>query len=174
MSILAASAVAQGPLYVQLTKFDALCDNGSAQVAVTGGTPSYTVTWSTGITGYILSNAVPADYTVTVTDALSNDTTIVFSIIDEECEVGISNHFTPNDDGYNDLWAITHLNYYPDFELFVYNRWGQLVHRQSQVYSPWDGTHLGVPLPDGAYYYVFYFDKNNKKKLLQGDVNILR
>jgi gliding motility-associated-like protein len=164
---------AQTPLYAELYKSEARCGNGNAWVKVTGGLGTYTVTWSNGTNGLLLSDAAPGDYTVHVKDDV-NDTLISFSILDEECEVNISNHFTPNDDNYNDRWQLVNIDFYPDFDLFVYNRWGQLVHRQTQKYIPWDGTNLGVPLPDGPYYFVFYFDKNDKNRILKGDVNILR
>jgi gliding motility-associated-like protein len=163
----------QNTLSAELYKSEARCGNGSAEVNIISGLGSYTITWSTGVSGPLLSNAAPGDYTVHVKDD-SNDTLIVFSILDEECEVSISNHFTPNDDNYNDTWKLVNIDFYPDFDLFVYNRWGQLVHRQTQKYFPWDGTNLGVPLPDGPYYFVFYFDKNDKNRILKGDVNILR
>lgn len=172
--LICAISDAQDTLKAILSKNDAYCGNGSAQVNIHGGLQPYNVIWSNGTSGATLYNAPPGDYTVSVKDAANRDTVIAFTITDEVCDVSISNHFTPNDDGYNDTWTLINVNYYPDFEVFVYNRWGQIVHHQSQNYIPWDGRHLGVPLPDGPYYYVFYFVKNDKSRILKGDVNILR
>ena len=43
---------------------------GSAVLVVQGGTPGYTVLWSNGATGMILSNLAAGSYSATVTDAL--------------------------------------------------------------------------------------------------------
>lgn len=61
----------------------------------------------------------------------------------------IPNTMTPNGDGYNDNWVIGGLERFPDAEVRVYSRWGQLVHR-SRGNDPWDGGEL----PEAVYYYV--------------------
>ncbi len=42
--------------------------DGSTQLIINGGTSPYTVTWSNGQQGTVLSNLSPGDYTATVTD----------------------------------------------------------------------------------------------------------
>lgn len=61
----------------------------------------------------------------------------------------IYNTLTPNGDGINDTWVIEGIHRFPDAEVLVYSRWGQLVHR-SRGYQPWDGGDL----PEAVYYYV--------------------
>lgn len=61
----------------------------------------------------------------------------------------IPNTMTPNGDGYNDTWDIGGLQRFPDAEVRVYSRWGQIVHR-TRGYQPWDGGEL----PEAVYYYV--------------------
>ena len=45
---------------------------------------------------------------------------------------------------------------YPDAEIKVYNRWGQLIFESSENYfgNEWDGTHKGEPLPFAVYYFT--------------------
>lgn len=50
-------------------------DNGSALVTASGGTPSYTYTWSNGFIGANATNLAPGNYTVTVKDANNCTTT---------------------------------------------------------------------------------------------------
>ena len=90
------------------------------------------------------------------------------------CEPIPETHFTPNGDDYNDTWNITKINLFPDFELFVYNRWGQLVHHQKNEYIPWDGKTLIIPVPDATYYYILYLSKNDRNKFIKGPVSIIR
>lgn len=61
----------------------------------------------------------------------------------------IYNTMTPNDDGINDTWRIVGIERFPDADVKVYSRWGQLVHR-TRGYQPWDGGNL----PEATYYYV--------------------
>jgi gliding motility-associated-like protein len=164
----------QNPLLVTLQKVDVTCFKGYASITITNGVSPYTILWSTGSTTLSANNLVVGSYSVNVKDASLKDTIIFFDISDDGCKVEISNHFTPNGDGFNDFWSISNISFYPDFELIIFNRWGQVLFQQTQEYIPWNGTYLGLPLPDGTYYYVFYFDKNNKHKFLKGDVSILR
>lgn len=69
-------------------------------------------------------------------------------------DVFIPTAFSPNDDGLNDTWKIPALNAYPDFELTVYNRQGQIVFQNKKSQRPWDGKYKGIPLPVGVYVYV--------------------
>ena len=66
----------------------------------------------------------------------------------------INNVFTPNGDGINDVfnfgeYAMESVNVY------LYNRWGELVFNWNTVDTEWDGRGLdGEDLPEGVYYYV--------------------
>jgi gliding motility-associated-like protein len=109
---------------------------------------------------------------VTINGSL--DTTITIKVEKDKCKVVMSNHFTPNGDSYNDVWSVGNTQYYPKFELFVFNKWGQQVHSQRGTFEAWDGKWNGINVPDGTYYYVFYYDSGNKRELEKGDVTILR
>lgn len=63
---------------------------------------------------------------------------------------------TPNNDGRNDFLRIENIEAYPENEVVIVNRWGQTVYRRANYTNldPWDGTHNGNPLPQGAYYLV--------------------
>lgn len=153
------------------------CTKGAAGIQLLGlqNNDTLTIEWSNGQTGVYSIGDLSADsYNVHIKIKHKLDTTITYSILNDKCIVGISNHFTPNDDNYNDLWQITNWNYYPHFELYVFNKWGQQVHSQKGNYTPWDGKWIGINAVDGTYYYVFYFDGGNKHKFLKGDVTILR
>lgn len=162
-------------LSVNLTSVNEICLKGSAEIQISGGKQPYTINWSTGA-GNVnsIKDLDAGDYSVNVKDSTNKDTTVTFTIAKEECPVVVSNHFTPNDDNYNDKWQIGNTYHYPEFELYVYNKWGQQVHHQKDHYIPWDGRWNGLDAPDGTYYYVFYYKKSDKNKFLKGDVTILR
>jgi gliding motility-associated-like protein len=161
-------------LMVTFSKTDKECDLGKASVHVVQGHPPYHFYWSDGSGGEYISNLAAGDYSVKVTGDGGQDTTIHFTIEESICEPVAETHFTPNFDGYNDTWSISRLENFPNFELIVYNRWGQQVHHQFNTYIPWNGTSLGLALPDATYYYILFFDITDKNKFIKGDVSIIR
>ena len=57
--------------------------------------------------------------------------------------VNISEAFTPNQDGINDVWMIYNIENYPNNNLSVHNRWGKLVYSKKGYKNDWDGTFTG-------------------------------
>lgn len=68
--------------------------------------------------------------------------------------------FSPNGDGYNDLYVIQGLMEFPNHSLKIYTRWGALVWEAAPYLNDWNGTAgqgtlpLGEELPTGTYYYI--------------------
>ncbi|NMH29249.1 T9SS type B sorting domain-containing protein [Flavobacterium silvaticum] len=59
--------------------------------------------------------------------------------------------FTPNADGYNDVWKIKNLE--AGSTVTIFDRYGKMV-KQISGTSYWDGTYLGKPLPSTDYWFV--------------------
>jgi gliding motility-associated-like protein len=83
----------------------------------------------------------------------------------------IPNAFTPNNDGKNDTWNIPALDAYPNFELWVFNRYGEVVFKNSHLNKAWDGSYKANPLPTGAYPYLIKLNVANQ--ILKGTVMII-
>lgn len=66
----------------------------------------------------------------------------------------IPNTFTPNDDGINDLWRIGNVGQFPNIQVTVFDRWGQVVFKDIGYAQPWDGRNNDRKLPTATYYYV--------------------
>ncbi|MGB2702034.1 MAG: gliding motility-associated C-terminal domain-containing protein, partial [Chitinophagaceae bacterium] len=82
--------------------------------------------------------------------------------------------FTPNNDGLNDTWNIPALAAFPNFEILVYNRNGEIVFQNSKTSKPWDGRYKGLPQPAGVYIYVIHLNETTRTGLLKGFVQIIR
>ena len=65
--------------------------------------------------------------------------------------------FTPNGDGYNDLWFIKDLNQLPNYTLFIYDRYGKLLKQMNQNNSGWNGLFNGQELPSDDYWFNLTF-----------------
>ena len=66
-----ATISASNPIVIASTVQNASCtgvDNGAINLSVSGGTPSFTYSWSDGANSGNLTNAAPGNYSVTVTD----------------------------------------------------------------------------------------------------------
>lgn len=62
--------------------------------------------------------------------------------------------FTPNSDGDNDYFEIDNLHIlYPNCEVKIVNRWGNIVYESTGYAEPWDGRFKGEDLPLGTYFY---------------------
>ena len=84
----------------------------------------------------------------------------------------IPNAFTPNGDGLNDLWRIKELSYYPNCEVTIFDRYGQIVYFSKGYKNPWDGTKNGQPMAAGTYCYLI--DTKKLKTILKGFIVLLR
>lgn len=95
-------------------------------------------------------------------------------ILAPECDTFfMPNAFTPNGDGRNDLFRPTHSPYLTNFQLLVYNRWGQLVYTSHDHIKGWDGTRNGQPLPADTYAWMIQYENFEGVKRAQRGVVLL-
>ena len=77
---------------------------------------------------------------------------------DEEVNQDITNIFTPNGDGINEIFEVSRNNQSVSkcSTLRVYNRWGSLIYETKDVDAGWNGRNFsGIVVPGGTYYYVY-------------------
>jgi gliding motility-associated-like protein len=75
------------------------------------------------------------------------------------------NVFTPNTEGdnKNDKFVID-IEGWEEFEINIYNRWGELVFKTDDPINSWDGTIMnkGTKCPAGTYFYVINYKLKNR------------
>jgi len=70
--------------------------------------------------------------------------------------------FTPNNDGYNDLWNIfSFTEEQPAALIFIYDRFGKLLKQIAPGGPGWDGIYDGKPLPSSDYWFTMIYKINN-------------
>ena len=87
--------------------------------------------------------------------------------------VWVPDAFTPNGDGVNDTWRLPGIDAYPQAQLTIYNRWGEIVYQTTEGYThPFDGTYRGERLPTGTYTYMLHPAYN--RPVISGSVLLIR
>ncbi len=150
--------------------------NGEALSYPAGGNGGYNYDWANGNTTYHAEGLYGGITELLVTDILGciGNFEVDIPVIDVGC-IDPVNTFTPNGDAYNDTWVIDNMELYPNIEVNIFNRWGNLVKKYSNVYEPWDGMINGVEAPSGTYFYVINLDQGEKKgEGVSGNVSIVR
>jgi gliding motility-associated-like protein len=86
----------------------------------------------------------------------------------------VPNAFTPNGDGNNDDWRPRPV-FVKDYELRIYNRWGQLVFETNTKYDYFNGSKANDKLADDAYVYLIkYTGWDGSVHERKGNVTLLR
>ncbi|MFT5724288.1 MAG: gliding motility-associated-like protein, partial [Bacteroidia bacterium] len=83
--------------------------------------------------------------------------------------------FSPNNDGVNDLFKPTLVNY-QDFSMSIYNRWGEEIFKSNDPNIGWDGTYNGEVVMNGVYLYAMRFitTEDEAFKTVKGLVHVVR
>ena len=86
------------------------------------------------------------------------DSTVVNLIPQDQCTVDVYNAFSPNNDGTNDFWILDGIEGFPENQVFIYNRWGDIIIdfvNYNNTTVVWDGKNKnGRDVPMGTYFYV--------------------
>ncbi len=106
------------------------------------------------------------------------DTTTEEVCIDPDVSIYVPNTFTPNEDGLNDLFFAQGLGIDPDnFELWVFDRWGNLIFYTDDMNEGWNGKvqgHTEYCQEDTYVWKIRCRDMLEKKHSLIGHVNLIR
>ncbi|WP_027377995.1 T9SS type B sorting domain-containing protein [Kaistella palustris] len=135
--------------------------NTSIEVVAEGGTKPYWYYFN-GVKqrSPILQNPTEDSYQIQVqsdTGCFGPPKTVYF--------IKITNAFTPNGDGKNDVWKIDNLDKMQQVSLLITDRYGRKVFEAANpAKAEWDGKTNGRELPTSSYWYVVsWFDPVTQK-----------
>ena len=123
---------------------------------------------------------VPAKYPVTLyvttehgcVDSTTRDVLVVSEVI-----LYAPNTFTPDGDEFNQNWnfVIMGIDIY-DFNLKIFDRWGEMIWESNDPAIGWDGTYNGRIVQQGMYSWVIECKDqfNDAKHVFDGHINVLR
>ena len=96
--------------------------------------------------------------------------------IDPQFVLYVPNAFTPNDDGDNDFFYAKG-EYISDFEMRVFDRWGNMVYYSDTISKPWNGKNnsIGEIMQQDTYIYqIIIRDNRQKRHKYVGTVTLIK
>lgn len=92
-----------------------------------------------------------------------------------EPELFVPNAFSPNGDGINDFFTAAGVGI-RDFEIRIYNRWGEAVFLANGLDFQWDGRFRDDWLPPGLYPFVISYTDylGYSRKYYKGNIQLIR
>ncbi|HOH23123.1 MAG TPA: gliding motility-associated C-terminal domain-containing protein [Bacteroidales bacterium] len=93
----------------------------------------------------------------------------------DEPRIFIPRGFTPNYDGENDFFKVYSEQEIPQFELYIYDRNGNMLYYSKNWSDGWDGTYQGREMVMGVYVYLLkYSTLKGDPKIEKGTFNLIR
>ena len=106
------------------------------------------------------------------------DTSIVFIVINEENICYVPNTFSPNGDEFNNefLPIITSGYDHYNYNLLIFNRWGEIVFESKDTEQGWDGSYNGTLVQSGGYTWKISLKNKNTddRKIIIGTLTVIR
>lgn len=147
-------------------------NDGMIDLTVHGGTGPYSYLWSNNSTTEDLNNLYAGFYNVIVIDTNGCRATDTITLT-EPFELEMPSGFSPNHDGKNEFFLIHGIESYPDNEVTIYNRWGNIVYNKIEYKNEWYGnSNNGQSLPDATYFVIL--EINNGEIVKKGYVELRR
>jgi gliding motility-associated-like protein len=103
----------------------------------------------------------------------------VISVSNEDCspvrsKIFYPNAFTPNGDNLNDRY-VTPSEYIKEYQIMIFNRWGEKVYESYDLTQNWDGTYQGKEAQMDAYAVVVVTTGvDNIRRVHHGTITLLR
>lgn len=134
--------------------------------------------WSTGATGKSIIINQSGRYSLTIQkDGCTVSDEVDINYVNCEKCIAFTNAFTPNRDGINDFFKPLLNCPARDYELRVYNRWGQEVFHTTNPANTWDGSYQGLPADANTYFYMLkisFEGQDTKTQLFKGEITLIK
>jgi gliding motility-associated-like protein len=157
-----------------LSSAEDFCDYYQTVLSVLDGGDAYI--WSTGAVSPTLEAVAPGRYSVT-TYHQGCEVTASYVITPCQWELYLPNAITPGrSEGLNDVFSLTESQkaWITDFELYIYNRWGELVYTSQDKNFKWDGSVNGKIYMNNVYNYIIRLtDRNMRRRFYNGSITVV-
>lgn len=130
--------------------------------------------WQNGNTSQVFTATQPGLYYLTGTNYCGSkaDSLVITKGV---CKLFIPTAFTPNGDGVNDVFKAQYGDGITQFEMSIYNRWGQRVFRSTDKNRGWDGFVNGKRQTGVYVWMVKFLDAGSaNEQMIKGTVVLFR
>ena len=107
-----------------------------------------------------------------------SDTAYATVVVNEDLIFYVPNVFTPDGDEFNQTFhPVFTTGFDPyDFNMLIFNRWGEVIFESNNAASGWDGTYADKLVQDGTYTWKIEFKvlENDAHKIALGHVTVIR
>lgn len=87
------------------------------------------------------------------------------------------NTFTPDEDEFNRYFDAQAYLGVDEWNMKIYDRWGELIFESNDIDYGWDGTYNGEIMQNGTYLYIIDMkscEPVNSEKVIKGHINLIR
>ncbi len=171
---------------LNLTPSISLCPGDLVTLDATQPFPAV-YSWSTGATSPAIQILTPGVYTIDVGTTCSMASLEVDVLPGVDCiepdvhnDIYIPNVFSPNDDGINDVFA---MSFGSDLQVTamtgsIFDRWGNLMYSSEAIPFQWDGLYANDEVLPGVYVYhikcTYLEGSVEREEVFAGDVTLVK
>lgn len=139
--------------------------------------------WSPANDGILFSNTLKLFPSTTTLFTVSGERflncvfsdTVLIKVINCPVYIYFPNAFTPNNDNRNDYFKPFISGRFEQYELAVYNRFGQVVFATNNMRQGWDGTLKGQPQDPASFIWQCHYKmKGDSAKFIKGSLLLIR
>jgi len=139
--------------------------------------PGVSYKWSTGSIACCIRPESEGLYKLATSNECGTyiDTIRVNFSVCDNC-ITTPNAFTPNNDGKNDVFKAIITCPLENFQMIIFNRWGNKVFETRDPYEGWDGSYKGRICDNGVFVYVIQYRSSStyNTNQLKGSINLIR
>ncbi|WP_298305982.1 T9SS type B sorting domain-containing protein, partial [Flavobacterium sp.] len=118
----------------------------------------------------IFENVFAGGHTLTVYDQNVCENSVSKTIF----IVSYPKFFTPNNDGYNDVWTIQESDYFKIKSLAIFDRYGKLIKELNKTSKEWNGTYNGQNIRSDDYWFTLTYIENGFERTFKSHFSLKR
>jgi gliding motility-associated-like protein len=162
------------PVTVDLGNDTILCDGEILKLSAGNTNANYL--WQDNSTDSTFDVFTNGSYQVIVRNQCGINSDEI-NVIVENCEcIFIPNSFTPNSDGLNDYFSSVSRCDLSEFNLTIFNRWGEKIFESTSPGNYWDGRYKEEFSPTGVYAYEVTYKSGKTLETIKrhGHISLIR
>lgn len=169
-----ASKVSKYAPYIEITFSDAFDNASFISVNILGagsGNYEYQIDDSLFQDSNVFNNVAAGEHIISVRDKNGHcNPAPIDAVI-----INYPKFFTPNGDGVNDTWNITHLlSTNSSAPIFIFDRYGKLIKEITPSTDGWNGMFNGQPLPSTDYWFTVDYSEKGVPKIFKSHFTLKR